>query len=75
VLVRVARRTWLRVLGALYPVATTFVIVGTANHYVLDAVGGVVVLALGFVVQRALSGRSAFDIPTVPAQRPGEQPA
>jgi hypothetical protein len=75
VLVRVARRTWLRVLGALYPVATTFVIVGTANHYVLDAVGGVVVLALGFVVQRVLSGRSALDIPTVPAQRPGEQPA
>ena len=69
VLVRVARRTWVRVLGAIYPLTTTFVIVGTANHFVLDAVGGVVVLVLGFVVQWALSGRSAFALPVMPRQR------
>jgi len=31
-----------------YPVVTVFVIVITANHYILDAVGGVVVLAIGW---------------------------
>lgn len=60
VLVRVAKRPWVRVLGALYPVATLLVILGTANHFLLDAVGGVVVLAAGFGVQRVLSGRAAL---------------
>ena len=32
-IVALAKRTWVRVLGALYPLATLFVIVGTANHY------------------------------------------
>jgi hypothetical protein len=70
VVVQLSRRTWLRVLAAAYPVATLFVIVGTANHFVLDAVGGVAVLALGFLVNRALSGRGAFDVPDLlPRQR------
>ena len=73
VLVKLARRRWVRVAAGLYPVATLFVIVGTANHFVLDAVGGVVVVALGFAVERALSGRSPFAAQTavipVPAQR------
>src|SRR4051812_18803328 len=58
VVVALAHRRWVRVLAALYPCATLFVIVGTANHFVLDAVGGLLVLAVGFVVQRLLSGRS-----------------
>jgi hypothetical protein len=74
VLVRLARRRWLRVLGVLYPLATTFVIIGTANHYLLDAVGGVAVLALGFAVQRGLSGRSALAMPEVPRQREASGP-
>lgn len=45
-----SRRTWLRVVATLYPIATLFVVLGTANHFVLDAVGGVVVLAAGFGV-------------------------
>lgn len=55
-----SRRWWLRAFGLLYPVATFFVIIGTANHFVLDAVGGVVVLALGFLIQRVLTGRPAY---------------
>jgi PAP2 superfamily protein len=55
-----SRRWWIRALGLLYPVATFFVIIGTANHFVLDAVGGVVVLALGFLIQRVLTGRPAY---------------
>ena len=59
-----AERRWVRVLGALYPCMTLFVIVGTANHFVLDAAGGVVVLVAGFAVQRILSGRPAFAPPS-----------
>jgi hypothetical protein len=67
-MVRLSRRTWVKVAGALYPVGTFLVIVATANHYVLDAVGGVAVLAIGFAVQRLLSGRPAFADPrAVPA--------
>ena len=43
-------RWWLRVLGALYPLVTTVVVIGTANHYVLDAVAGLVVLAASTVL-------------------------
>ncbi len=55
-----SRTWWLRALGLLYPVATFLVIIGTANHFVLDAVGGVAVLAAGFGVQWVLTGRHAF---------------
>lgn len=43
-----ARPVWVKVLGALYPVATLVVIVATANHFWLDAVGGLLCLAFGF---------------------------
>ncbi|WP_229375152.1 bifunctional glycosyltransferase 87/phosphatase PAP2 family protein [Streptomyces spirodelae] len=49
------RNRWLRALGALYPLMTTFVVMATANHYLLDAVGGVVVVAAGFLGQRWLA--------------------
>ncbi|MBC2873864.1 MULTISPECIES: phosphatase PAP2 family protein [Streptomyces] len=48
-----ARWVWVRVLGALYPVATLAVIVSTANHFWLDAVGGLLCLAFGFAVSYA----------------------
>ncbi|HTC68574.1 MAG TPA: hypothetical protein VK662_03320, partial [Acidothermaceae bacterium] len=45
-----------------------FVIIGTANHYTLDAAGGVVALLCGFAIQRLLTGRHVYapgaeDIP------------
>ncbi|MCC2277173.1 MULTISPECIES: phosphatase PAP2 family protein [Streptomyces] len=43
-----ARPLWVRVLGVLYPVMTLVVIVSTANHFWLDAVGGLVCLSFGF---------------------------
>ena len=55
--VLLARRTWVRVLGALYPVATLIVIVGTANHYFLDAVGGVVACLGGILLARLITRR------------------
>jgi hypothetical protein len=51
---------WLRVLGLCYPVGTLLVIVGTANHFVLDAVGGALVLVVGFGIQFLLSGHGAY---------------
>lgn len=55
------RRSWLRWLGIVYPVITLVVIMATANHFILDAVGGAVALALGFGAQRLLSGEPAVD--------------
>jgi hypothetical protein len=55
------RRSWLRWLGIAYPVLTLVVIMATANHFILDAVGGAAALALGFAAQRALSGEPAVD--------------
>jgi hypothetical protein len=66
VVVLLARRPWVRVLGALYPVVTLFVIVGTANHYYLDAVGGVVACLGGIVMARLISRRQILP----PLHRP-----
>jgi PAP2 superfamily len=43
------RRRWLRALLVLYPITIIFCIVVTANHWLLDAVGGWIVLAAGYV--------------------------
>jgi hypothetical protein len=56
-----ARRRWVRWLGIAYPVVTLVVIMATANHFILDAVGGAAALLLGFGVQRLLSGEAAVD--------------
>jgi hypothetical protein len=60
-IVTLAKRPWVRVLGAMYPVCTLFVVLGTANHFVLDAVGGVIALGIGVVMERLLSGRHAYS--------------
>ncbi|NUP53203.1 MAG: phosphatase PAP2 family protein [Catenulispora sp.] len=60
VIAHLATNKWVKVLGIAYPFATFAVILGTANHYVLDAVGGLVVLALGFLLQRIIQGRPVF---------------
>ncbi len=44
------RHRWQRVLAVGYPVVTVGVIVLTANHYFLDAVGGFFVLGVGYVI-------------------------
>ncbi|MFE8987070.1 phosphatase PAP2 family protein [Streptomyces collinus] len=61
---------WVRVLGLLYPALTLVVIVATANHFWLDAVGGVLCLAFGFTVARLWYGRQPYALPrSVPARR------
>jgi len=46
---RLRQRGW-KIAAACYPVVTLIVIVITANHYVLDAVGGLIILACGWFV-------------------------
>jgi glucose dehydrogenase len=41
-----------KVAGSLYPLITTIVVMGTANHYFLDAVAGFVVMGIGFLLTR-----------------------
>ena len=40
---------WLRIAGVLYPTMTLFAITITGNHYILDAIGGGVVMAFSFL--------------------------
>ncbi|MFI7103631.1 phosphatase PAP2 family protein [Streptomyces sp. NPDC050161] len=45
-----ARPVWAKVIGLLYPFFTLLVIVSTANHFWLDALGGVLCLLFGFAL-------------------------
>ena len=69
VLIPALPRTWMKVTAALYPFATTFSIVVTANHYWLDAAGGAVALAIGYglgvIVTNWLAGRRRVLHPVV----------
>ncbi|MER7756631.1 phosphatase PAP2 family protein [Kitasatospora sp. NPDC097643] len=69
-----ARRTWVRVLGLLYPLATLVVIVSTANHFWMDAVGGEICLLAGFLAARWLYHSWVFQLPQVPARERAEEP-
>jgi hypothetical protein len=66
-----AKPWWLRALAVVYPIGTLMVIVGTANHFIIDAVGGLVVVAAGFGVQWLMSGHPAHEAAADP---PGRDP-
>ena len=57
VLYPMARRWFWKGLAALYPAATLFAIVVTANHYWIDALGGAAVLAGGYAIGRKVTRR------------------
>ncbi|WP_245834002.1 phosphatase PAP2 family protein [Streptomyces aidingensis] len=65
-IVMLARARWLKTLGALYPVLTLFVIVATANHFWLDAVGGLICLAFGYTVATLWYGALWYRLPRRP---------
>ncbi|MFI8432541.1 phosphatase PAP2 family protein [Streptomyces sp. NPDC079020] len=65
-----ASAPWARILGLLYPMATLVVIVATANHFWLDAVGGMACLAFGFALSHAWYGSLPHRLPKlVPSGR------
>jgi hypothetical protein len=65
-IVTLAKPLWVRILGALYPVATLLVIVSTANHFWMDAVGGALCLAVGYAVGWLAYGRWTYRLPAPP---------
>ncbi|WP_051892543.1 bifunctional glycosyltransferase 87/phosphatase PAP2 family protein [Streptomyces erythrochromogenes] len=71
VIVVLAPKGWQKLLGALHPLITVCAIVATANHWVLDAVGGAVVVTAGFGLVHVLSGPRGLH-PNVPAQPGGD---
>lgn len=62
------RHLWLRILAMAYPAVTLVVIVATANHFWMDALGGALCLGAGFVVARLAYGRWAYTFPARPAR-------
>ncbi|MFE2280678.1 phosphatase PAP2 family protein [Streptomyces sp. NPDC059454] len=60
---------WVRVLGLVYPAATLVVIVATANHFWLDAVGGVLCLAFGYCIAAVWYGRQPYTLPRQVGER------
>ena len=60
VLLLVSRRWWVRALAVAYPAATVVVVMGTANHFVLDAVGSVVVMGAGGLLAVVWLGPEAW---------------
>jgi len=59
VLFPMLRHVWSRALISLYPAATLFAIVVTANHFWLDAAGGALVLGVGTATGFALAAAIA----------------
>ncbi|QEV17874.1 bifunctional glycosyltransferase 87/phosphatase PAP2 family protein [Streptomyces alboniger] len=52
----VAPKGWMKALGLLHPFLTLCAIVGTGNHWVLDAAGGAAVVGAGFGLTYLLTG-------------------
>nr|WP_206328269.1 bifunctional glycosyltransferase 87/phosphatase PAP2 family protein [Streptomyces sp. S3(2020)] len=59
VIALVAPKWWLKALGLLHPLFTVTAIVATGNHWVLDAVGGALVVGGGFGLTYLLQGPRA----------------
>ena len=77
--VTATRSRW-RYLAWLYPAATTFVVLASANHFVFDVAGGVAVTLLGLAVSRISLSRKRHPVPVpvsvpAPAGAPVPQPA
>jgi hypothetical protein len=52
ILWRYGRHRVVRVLGLLYPMVTALVVMGTANHYLMDAAAGAATMAIGFLLSK-----------------------
>ncbi|MEU6138997.1 bifunctional glycosyltransferase 87/phosphatase PAP2 family protein [Streptomyces sp. NPDC047081] len=55
----IAPKWWMKALGLLHPFFTVSAIVATGNHWVLDAVGGAVVVGAGFGLAYVFQGPRA----------------
>ncbi|MER6998318.1 phosphatase PAP2 family protein [Streptomyces sp. NPDC000410] len=62
-IVAVASAPWAKILGLLYPALTLVVIVATANHFWMDAVGGLICLGFGYAVSYVWYGALPHRLP------------
>ncbi|MER6067506.1 bifunctional glycosyltransferase 87/phosphatase PAP2 family protein [Streptomyces sp. NPDC001817] len=69
----IAPRWWMKALGLLHPLLTVSAIIATGNHWVLDAVGGAVVVTAGFGLSYVFQGPRSRLVTTAAA--PQESPA
>jgi hypothetical protein len=53
----IVRRRWARALLILWPLAMVFAVTVTANHYLVDCIGGVATVGLAYGLER---GREAL---------------
>jgi hypothetical protein len=68
---RCATSVLARRLAWLYPAGTLFVILGTGNHWLLDAVAGALILGVGFAVSRvALPARPQLGLAPDRSEQP-----
>ncbi|RLL67033.1 phosphatase PAP2 family protein [Streptomyces sp. Z26] len=76
VLWRHGRRSgWLRTLAVAYPLSTTVIVMGTANHYFLDAVAGAAVMGVGLLLTpSALRGADLLRQRLTPVLEPVLEP-
>ncbi len=70
-LITVLRSPW-RFAAVLYPCTMTFVVVGTANHYVLDAVGGATYAIVCFHIARWIYAKQEARRTARASQAPAE---
>ncbi|MBD0747111.1 bifunctional glycosyltransferase 87/phosphatase PAP2 family protein [Streptomyces sp. CBMA152] len=65
----VAPKLWMKALGLLHPLFTVCAIITTANHWVLDAIGGATVVGAGFALVHVLAGPRGIQLPDLPGPR------
>ena len=64
------RRVWARVLASVYPFLTTFAVISTGNHFVLDVLAGLLTFAASVAIVRLAEGardRRRRRSPALPA--------
>jgi len=64
---------WIRAVAVVYPLITSYVVVATANHYVLDVVAGSTVAAFALVVAPQITLRRTSTASRQPAGTRGSQ--
>jgi hypothetical protein len=69
-IVFLARRRWVRMLGMVYPLVTLVVIVASANHFFMDAILGACCTGVGLLTSRLVYGRWVFAFPRDAENRP-----
>ncbi|MEU6085707.1 bifunctional glycosyltransferase 87/phosphatase PAP2 family protein [Streptomyces sp. NPDC047085] len=71
----IAPKWWMKALGLLHPLFTVSAIVATGNHWVLDAVGGAVVVGAGFGLSYAFQGPRPRTATPATASKAAPEPA